>query len=176
MNTSASMRLHGNARQKETVSGSGSRFQIGGSAMKKRFAFLTASVLACTSLFPSAMQIPNITVNAADSVNIMAIGDSITFGLGEDGGYRKYLDYALKEKGISFDMVGPEGKIRRASITMDNPASMTTTTRATAAIPSSSSTPFQAGAKTVCSKCSRTRMPSRKHSRISFCSSSARTI
>ena len=44
------------------------------------------------------------------SYKIMPIGDSITFGYGEAGGYRKYLDYALEQKGYAnIDMVGPEG-------------------------------------------------------------------
>ena len=69
---------------------------------------LTAGALAFTSLLSAGQFTPHAA--AADQVNIMPIGDSITFGLGEDGGYRKYLDYALKAKDISFDMVGPEGK------------------------------------------------------------------
>ena len=44
-------------------------------------------------------------------IRIMPAGDSITFGMGDTGGYRKYLDYFLKEKGYNnFDFVGPEGK------------------------------------------------------------------
>ncbi len=44
-------------------------------------------------------------------IKIMPAGDSITFGMGDTGGYRKYLDYFLKEKGYNnFDFVGPEGK------------------------------------------------------------------
>ena len=46
---------------------------------------------------------------SADTYKIMPIGDSITFGMGDDGGYRKFLDMTLKEKGIKFDLVGPEG-------------------------------------------------------------------
>lgn len=43
-------------------------------------------------------------------IKIMPLGDSITFGMADDGGYRKYLDYFLNEKGITnFDFVGPEG-------------------------------------------------------------------
>ena len=75
--------------------------------MKKLFALLASGVLA-------AAAIPQIgaakrPAAAADTVKIMPVGDSITFGMGEDGGYRKYLDVALKEKNINFDMVGPEG-------------------------------------------------------------------
>ena len=44
-------------------------------------------------------------------IKLMPAGDSITFGMGDTGGYRKYLDYFLKEKGYNnFDFVGPEGK------------------------------------------------------------------
>lgn len=78
--------------------------------MKKFTAFLTASVVVFSTLCSSAAVFPSLNAEAAEQVNIMPIGDSITFGLGEDGGYRKYLDYSLKEKDISFDMVGPEGK------------------------------------------------------------------
>lgn len=77
--------------------------------MKRIKALLTASALTFTAAFSSGMQMPH-TVSAAESVNIMPIGDSITFGYGEDGGYRKYLDYALRAKDIAFDMVGPEGR------------------------------------------------------------------
>ncbi len=77
--------------------------------MKKMTALLTSAVTACTALISSAAYSPQPQAKALDSVNIMPIGDSITFGYGEDGGYRKYLDYALKSKDIAFDMVGPEG-------------------------------------------------------------------
>jgi len=44
-------------------------------------------------------------------IRIMPAGDSITFGMGDTGGYRKFLDYFLKEKGYNnIDFVGPEGK------------------------------------------------------------------
>ena len=77
--------------------------------MKKAAALLTAFAAAFAALPASVQLAPQTAVLAADQVNIMPIGDSITFGYGEDGGYRKYLDCALKDKGISFDMVGPEG-------------------------------------------------------------------
>ena len=78
--------------------------------MKKLASVLTASVIALTALLPSVRQTPAAEVQAADRVSIMPVGDSITFGYGDEGGYRKFLDYALKQKGIDFDMVGPEGK------------------------------------------------------------------
>ena len=77
--------------------------------MKKTASLLSAALIAATSLLCAAPQLPCPAVTAADQVKIMPIGDSITFGLGEDGGYRKYLDQALKSQGIEFDMVGPEG-------------------------------------------------------------------
>ena len=64
--------------------------------MKKLFALLASAVLA-------AAAIPRISparqnVAAADKIKIMPAGDSITFGMGDDGGYRKYLDVQLKQK------------------------------------------------------------------------------
>ena len=76
--------------------------------MKKLISILSASVVAAVTLFSSAYFSPVQEVDAADQVKIMPIGDSITNGDGETGGYRKYLDYTLKQKGISFDMVGPK--------------------------------------------------------------------
>ena len=44
------------------------------------------------------------------TIKIMPVGDSITYGMGENGGYRKYLYNSLKQMGYSkIDMVGPEG-------------------------------------------------------------------
>ncbi|NLT08311.1 MAG: cellulase family glycosylhydrolase, partial [Ruminococcus sp.] len=44
-------------------------------------------------------------------IKIMPIGDSITFGMGDTGGYRKFLYHFLKQKGYTqIDMVGPEGQ------------------------------------------------------------------
>ena len=76
--------------------------------MKKLFSLLSASALAAATLFSPGVMKPAETVQALDPVKIMPVGDSITNGDGETGGYRKYLDYALKQKGISFDMVGPK--------------------------------------------------------------------
>ena len=78
--------------------------------MKKIKAILTASVMTLTTLISSAGYALPLETSAMDQVSIMPIGDSITFGLGDDGGYRKFLDYTLRSKGIEFDMVGPEGK------------------------------------------------------------------
>jgi len=57
-----------------------------------------------------------------ESIRIMPMGDSITFGIGETGGYRKYLYDDLTKKGYKIDMVGPEGasKATANSITYDD--------------------------------------------------------
>jgi len=49
------------------------------------------------------------TAVSGDVIKIMPVGDSITFGMGENGGYRKYLYQSLTQKGYNIDMVGPEG-------------------------------------------------------------------
>lgn len=49
--------------------------------------------------------------SASDTVKIMPLGDSITYGMADEGGYRKYLSYLLQKNGYSnVDLVGPEGK------------------------------------------------------------------
>lgn len=63
--------------------------------MNKIKSIITASAVTLSALISSLTFIPQTEVSAADSINIMPVGDSITFGLGEDGGYRKYLDYAV---------------------------------------------------------------------------------
>ena len=78
--------------------------------MKKPVAFLTAAATAVSVMLSPISSVTFTNADAADSVKIMPIGDSITFGYGDDGGYRKFLDYELKQKSIDFDMVGPEGK------------------------------------------------------------------
>ncbi len=48
---------------------------------------------------------------ATEAVRIMPLGDSITYGMADEGGYRKYLWQELKAKGYeNIDFVGPEGK------------------------------------------------------------------
>ena len=82
--------------------------------MKKLLAAFTASVLTFTVLFSSSLSVPSAETAAADTVKIMPVGDSITNGDGDPGGYRKFLDYALKQKGISFDLVGPKSDSNRS--------------------------------------------------------------
>lgn len=78
--------------------------------MKNRHTILTAAAVLLTAVCAPYLHAPQLEAEAADPINIMPIGDSITFGLGDDGGYRKYLDYSLRQNGIEFDLVGPEGK------------------------------------------------------------------
>ena len=52
-----------------------------------------------------------------ETVRIMPLGDSITYGMADEGGYRKYLWQNLKEQGYdNIDFVGPEGQ-EQASFT-----------------------------------------------------------
>ncbi len=69
------------------------------------------SVAAAMMLFATMLPTGSGTAAAANgAVKIMPLGDSITFGMGDDGGYRKYLDYFLDQKGFTnVDFVGPEG-------------------------------------------------------------------
>lgn len=70
--------------------------------------FTMAATVFTTMLQPSAF-IP--TSAADDIIKIMPLGDSITFGMADDGGYRKYLSYLLQQNGYkNVDLVGPEGK------------------------------------------------------------------
>lgn len=75
----------------------------------KKPAIILAAAMMMAALFPAALHDKPIEADAADPVRIMPVGDSITFGMGEDGGYRKYLSANLSKDGIDFDLVGPEG-------------------------------------------------------------------
>ena len=82
---------------------------IGGILRSLRLAtatVLTASFLAAV-IGPAAAT----SVSAADSmVKIMPLGDSITYGMADEGGYRKFLSYFLTQNGFTdVDLVGPEG-------------------------------------------------------------------
>lgn len=76
--------------------------------MKKRIMSVAAAIMLSATMLPA----PSGSVSAADQpVKIMPLGDSITFGMADDGGYRKYLWQFLKQKGYTnIDFVGPEGK------------------------------------------------------------------
>ncbi len=76
--------------------------------MKRRFtAFATAGITLLTAGLSAFTAVPDeISASTTDDIRIMAIGDSITDGYGITGSYRKYLDYALTQKGYSTDFVG----------------------------------------------------------------------
>lgn len=70
----------------------------------KLISFASALVLAASA-------VPRIPARAADKIKIMPLGDSITYGMADEGGYRKFLWQFLKENGHdNIDFVGPEGK------------------------------------------------------------------
>ena len=52
----------------------------------------------------------NNTSQSSEVIKIMPVGDSITNGDGDPGGYRKHLYDSLTKKGYKIDMVGPNGK------------------------------------------------------------------
>ena len=62
--------------------------------------------------------LPSVGVSAesgSDTIRIMPLGDSITDGYWEQGGYRKYLSYTLAQKGYAnIDFVGPKGQDRES--------------------------------------------------------------
>ena len=66
----------------------------------KRFLKISTSLslaISALNVFPASQ---NHISYAADTIKIMPLGDSITYGMADEGGYRKYLDVALKEKNI----------------------------------------------------------------------------
>ena len=76
--------------------------------MKKFITAVTATALSLSAVCSS------VSCASAEStekkVRIMPIGDSITDGYWEQGGYRKYMSYALSKKGFDFiDIVGSKG-------------------------------------------------------------------
>ncbi len=81
----------------------GRLFRVGVSAAFTAFAMTSA-------LLPLSLS-QAYAASKSDKIRIMPVGDSITFGMGDTGGYRKYLDYFMKEKGYTgIDFVGPEGQ------------------------------------------------------------------
>ena len=73
---------------------------------KKLCAVMSAFLLMLTALTAN----PGFA-QAAETIKIMPLGDSITYGMADEGGYRKYLWQFLKQKGYdNIDFVGPEGK------------------------------------------------------------------
>ena len=80
---------------------------------KKRALKLGAALTLAVTLLTSAIApaAPARTSAADSTVKIMPLGDSITYGMADEGGYRKYLSYLLNQNGYSnVDLVGPEGK------------------------------------------------------------------
>ena len=76
---------------------------------KKLFSVMSAMMLAATAL-PQGF---GLEAAAAEKIKIMPLGDSITYGMADEGGYRKYLWQILREKGYEdIDFVGPEGSER----------------------------------------------------------------
>lgn len=77
-------------------------------ALKLGAALVLAAALMTSAIAPAA---PTRTSAADSTVKIMPLGDSITYGMADEGGYRKYLSYYLTQNGYTnVDLVGPEGK------------------------------------------------------------------
>ena len=76
--------------------------------MKKRILSVAAALMLAATMLPAGSG----SVTAAEqTIKIMPLGDSITYGMADEGGYRKFLWQFLKQKGYdNIDFVGPEGK------------------------------------------------------------------
>ena len=59
---------------------------------KKLFSVMSAMMLAATAL-PQGF---GLEAAAAEKIKIMPLGDSITYGMADEGGYRKYLWQILR--------------------------------------------------------------------------------
>lgn len=95
----------------ETPDGSGSTCDFYIDAVQVSKPGIASSVVTGKGTVEASSHSGGGDVNKDGAIKIMPIGDSITFGYGHEGGYRKYLDYYLKDKGYTkVDMVGPEGK------------------------------------------------------------------
>ncbi len=95
----------------ETPEGSGGLFDFYVDAVQVSKPGIASSVVTGKGTVEASSHSGGGDVNKDGAIKIMPIGDSITFGYGHEGGYRKYLDYYLKDKGYTkVDMVGPEGK------------------------------------------------------------------
>ena len=81
-------------------------------AAKKILRLGTVCVLAATTIASNVLPTAGTKISAAEkTIKIMPLGDSITYGMADEGGYRKYLSYLLNQNGYSnVDLVGPEGK------------------------------------------------------------------
>ncbi|MBP0987696.1 MAG: acetylxylan esterase [Oscillospiraceae bacterium] len=75
--------------------------------MRKRIISVAAAITLSAAMLPTDLG----SAAADKTVKIMPLGDSITYGMADEGGYRKYLWHFLKEMGYNnIDFVGPEGK------------------------------------------------------------------
>lgn len=73
---------------------------------------ILSAVLAASFIFSSQSILHSSSqdVHAENTIKIMSLGDSITDGYWEQGGYRKYMYHALEQNGINnIDMVGTKG-------------------------------------------------------------------
>ena len=79
---------------------------------KKILSIGTVCVLAASSAASNVLYTTSGKASAAENtLKIMPLGDSITYGMADEGGYRKFLSYFLKQNGYNnVDFVGPEGK------------------------------------------------------------------
>ncbi len=78
--------------------------------MQKTLKKIAVSILTAVTLGSFLPSVPSVGADAADEIRVMPLGDSITFGMADEGGYRKYLSYFLKQNGYdNIDLVGPEG-------------------------------------------------------------------
>lgn len=76
--------------------------------LQKKLCAVTASLMMTAAALPADF---SFNAAAADKIKIMPLGDSITYGMADEGGYRKFLWQMLQEKGYTdIDFVGPEGK------------------------------------------------------------------
>ncbi len=76
--------------------------------LQKKLCAVTASLMMAAAALPADF---SFEAAAADKIKIMPLGDSITYGMADEGGYRKFLWQMLQEKGYTdIDFVGPEGK------------------------------------------------------------------
>ncbi|SFX93521.1 hypothetical protein, partial [Ruminococcus sp. XPD3002] len=67
--------------------------------MQKTLKKIAVSILTAVTLGSFLPSVPSVGADAADEIRVMPLGDSITFGMADEGGYRKYLSYFLKQNG-----------------------------------------------------------------------------
>jgi len=133
-------------------------------------AYIPSKVVTGQGVVESLETDPRDGLSKDGIIRIMPVGDSITFGLGDTGGYRKYLHHFLREKGYTqIDMVGLRERSRLHSITMARIYVTMIIMRVTADILSFRSILSPAGARTVSLKSSGARMQLPVQSPISYC-------